>query len=72
MAVGGLLLTLITYARVSQGGGTYFVAYGPMIFGVILFFVGLSKSSKGKSKAVIKCANCGMVVNSEAEECRDC
>ena len=53
LAVGGLLVTLITYARVSQGGGTYFVAYGPMIAGVILFFMGLSKSSKTKSKTVI-------------------
>ena len=84
LAVGGLLLTLITYARVSQGGGTYFVAYGPMIAGVILFFMGLSKSSKTKSKtvitpkavsdpqAVITCAGCGTTVSAAAKECPGC
>jgi hypothetical protein len=38
----GLLITLGTYGSASQGGGTYFIAYGPMIVGVIRLFRGLA------------------------------
>jgi hypothetical protein len=52
LAVAGLLVTLITYsaASSSSSGGTYFVAYGPMIFGVVLFITGLVES-RSASKA---------------------
>jgi hypothetical protein len=38
----GLLITLGTYGSASQGGGTYIVAYGPMIYGAIRLFRGLA------------------------------
>ena len=38
----GLLITLGTYDSASQSGGTYFIAYGPMIVGVIRLFRGLA------------------------------
>jgi hypothetical protein len=38
----GLIITLVTYSSVSQSGGTYVVAYGPMIVGVIRIFRGLA------------------------------
>ena len=38
----GLLITLGTYGSASQSGGTYFIAYGPMIVGVIRLFRGLA------------------------------
>lgn len=43
LAIGGLLLTIITYsaASSSSSGGRYIVAYGPAIFGAILFVGGL-------------------------------
>ncbi len=31
--VGGLVLTMVTYSSVAERGGTYFVAWGPVIFG---------------------------------------
>jgi hypothetical protein len=31
--VAGLLITVVTYAQ-AQGGGVYFVAWGPMLYGV--------------------------------------
>jgi len=34
--VGGLALTLATYALSSSSGGTYVVAFGPMIYGAFL------------------------------------
>jgi len=37
----GLLVTVGTYNSASQSGGTYVVAYGPMIVGVIRIFRGL-------------------------------
>ena len=30
---GGIVLTTMTYASVADRGGTYFVAWGPVIFG---------------------------------------
>ena len=43
--VVGLVITVGTLSAASSGsgGGTYFVAYGPMIFGVIRFFQGVAK-----------------------------
>jgi hypothetical protein len=38
----GLIVTLATYSSASQSGGTYVVAYGPMIFGAIRIFRGLA------------------------------
>jgi len=38
----GLLITVATYNSASQSGGTYFIAYGPMIVGVIRLFKGLA------------------------------
>jgi len=29
----GILITAVTYGSASTGGGTYIIAYGPMIFG---------------------------------------
>ena len=38
----GLLITLGTYDSASQSGGTYVIAYGPMIVGAIRLFKGLA------------------------------
>jgi hypothetical protein len=38
----GLLVTVGTYNSASESGGTYFIAYGPMIVGVIRIFRGLA------------------------------
>lgn len=45
-AVAGLIITIWTYTGASSSptGGTYFVAYGPVIFGAVLFFQGLGAS----------------------------
>lgn len=42
-AVGGIVVTAITYARAasSSGGGHYFVAWGAILFGALQFFRGL-------------------------------
>lgn len=41
---GGLVITIGTYAMASNGG-TYFITYGPIIYGVIRFFKGVAKST---------------------------
>jgi hypothetical protein len=38
----GLLITLVTYDSASQSGGTYVIAYGPMVVGAIRLFRGLA------------------------------
>jgi hypothetical protein len=38
----GLLITLVTYDSASREGGTYVIAYGPMIVGAIRLFRGLA------------------------------
>jgi hypothetical protein len=38
----GLIITLVTYDSASRQGGTYVIAYGPMIYGVIRLFRGLA------------------------------
>ncbi len=39
--VGGTVVTVATYAAASSGGGSYFVAWGGIVFGGIQFFKGL-------------------------------
>ena len=51
MAIGagfcivGLMITIATYAAAtsSRGGGSYFVAWGAIIFGALQFFRGLAR-----------------------------
>jgi hypothetical protein len=42
--VGGVILTILTYSSASSSpsGGTYILAWGPIIFGAVQFFRGLS------------------------------
>ena len=43
----GLVITVATYSNASSsGGGTYFVAWGPMILGIIWVIRGLVAVSK--------------------------
>jgi hypothetical protein len=42
LVVLGLAITIGTYDSASQSGGTYVIAYGPMIVGVIRLFRGLA------------------------------
>ena len=42
LLVVGLLITFGTYDSASQSGGTYIIAYGPMIVGAIRLFKGLA------------------------------
>ena len=41
----GILITAVTYGSASSGGGTYIIAYGPMILGVIKIIRGLAGMS---------------------------
>src|SRR5262249_52964079 len=42
LAIIGIAITAATYnSAASRGGGTYFIAYGPIVVGVINFFKGL-------------------------------
>lgn len=45
LIVIGILITAVTYGSASSSGGTYIVAYGPIIFGVIKLFRGLARSA---------------------------
>jgi hypothetical protein len=47
--VGGLALSLITYSMASRSGGVYFVAYGPVIYGVIRIVISLIALAKTRS-----------------------
>lgn len=38
----GIVVTAVTYGSASRGGGTYIVAWGPMVFGAIRLFKGLA------------------------------
>lgn len=40
---GGLILTIGSYMMVADKGGRYLITYGPVIYGVIRFFKGVSK-----------------------------
>ena len=44
----GIIVTVVTYDMVKNKGGTYFVAYGAIIFGAIQFLRGLFNSMKYK------------------------
>ena len=39
-AVGGLLVTAVTYAMASGKGGSYYIFWGAVLFGAIDFFAG--------------------------------
>jgi hypothetical protein len=41
--LGGISVTVLTYSAASNGGGTYFVAYGAIIFGAVQFIRGLMR-----------------------------
>lgn len=41
--LGGISVTVVTYSSASSGGGTYFVAYGAIIFGAVQFIRGLMR-----------------------------
>lgn len=49
--VAGLLLTIITYASASDGGGTYLIAYGPMLVGIVMLITGLIGAAKYRKPA---------------------
>jgi len=40
--LGGILVTAVTYANASSGGGRYVVAWGAIVFGAVQFFKGLA------------------------------
>lgn len=42
----GLIITVATYSNASSGGGTYIVAWGPMILGIVWVVRGLMAVSK--------------------------
>jgi hypothetical protein len=41
--VGGILVTVVSYSLVSEHGGTYFLLWGPAVFGAIRFFRGVAR-----------------------------
>lgn len=45
LIVIGVAITAITHESASREGGTYIVAYGPIIVGVIKLIRGLARSS---------------------------
>lgn len=44
LLVIGLVITAVTYSSASRDGGTYVIAYGPMVVGVIRLFRGLVRA----------------------------
>jgi hypothetical protein len=42
LLVAGIIVTAVTYDSASQSGGTYIVAWGPMVYGAIRLFKGLA------------------------------
>lgn len=44
----GLIITIATYSAASSGGGTYIVAWGPMIVGLIWTIRGLMSLSRAR------------------------
>jgi hypothetical protein len=42
LLVVGIIVTAFTYSSASQEGGTYIVAWGPMVYGAIRLFKGLA------------------------------
>jgi hypothetical protein len=45
--IGGIAVTAITYEAASQGGGTFIIAWGAVLFGGIQFLHGLFQSARG-------------------------
>ncbi|HEX3481430.1 MAG TPA: hypothetical protein VHT91_40735 [Kofleriaceae bacterium] len=43
LLVIGIVLTAVTYGSASETGGTYIIAYGPIIVGLIRIFRGLAR-----------------------------
>lgn len=43
-----MLITVVTYAQ-AQGGGVYFVAWGPVVYGIYRIVTGLLLLNKSKS-----------------------
>jgi hypothetical protein len=46
VCIGGILVTVLTYSIASSAGGSYFVAWGAIVFGAIQFFRGLAAKSR--------------------------
>lgn len=42
--VGGIVVTAVTYSAASEGGGTYLICWGPVIFGGFQFLRGLFRA----------------------------
>ena len=42
LLVIGIIVTAVTYDSASREGGTYIIAWGPMVFGAIRLFKGLA------------------------------
>ena len=51
MFAGGLVITLLAYNRVKDSGGTYVVAWAPMIFGAYLLVRGSLQLLEGEPSA---------------------
>jgi hypothetical protein len=45
LLVVGVIITAATYSSASRAGGTYIIAYGPIVFGVIRIGRGLMRST---------------------------
>jgi len=44
-SVGAALTTVMFYAAVNEGGGTYFILWGPILFGAIAYLRGIARYS---------------------------
>jgi hypothetical protein len=40
----GIVITAVTYGGASASGGTYIIAYGPIVFGIINIIRGIARS----------------------------
>jgi uncharacterized membrane protein len=43
LLIVGIVITVVTHDHASKQGGTYVVAYGPIVYGVITIIRGLAK-----------------------------
>jgi uncharacterized membrane protein len=41
LLIAGIVITAVTYSSACENGGTYIIAFGPIIFGAIKFFKNL-------------------------------
>jgi len=82
---GGLVVTILTYALASNGGGgTYVVAWGPVIFGGIQLFRGLIGLAAGDKELAEQpseeatvadrshCPSCNRKVPTDVKYCPTC